>query len=363
MKTKTLQLLLLIFSNLLVFGQTLSKDVRNDFCRNAKYNYFYGTGSFYGLMNISLKKIGLTNPNEMNKAVNNICDNEKLQNIFFENIHSISRGLDRQQYLSIGMKSENVEKLVKYYNRIDNENREKEWELSKLENEKQLKNKIVNNESLYVSELDNRPKLQITDSLNIKNELEEILNSLNKFSLNDRYINYSISFIFEVDTNGNIINLINKETGNKKPIIFKSIRFNEGGVVNNRNQKHNVSFYYPLSIILNSSSSYHKITVTVKSKNNNYIIERIDKSSYALSSAGRDFFEKEKAKSISHFEALKEYILNEHPIRTTKSSFFDGNYRTFDVNENIVRISLDINRDENIFSFKKTFFNIVEKSN
>ncbi len=358
MKTKIKKMFvygIFIFGFCFLKSQSLPKEVRNDFCINAKYNYFYGTDSFFGLMNISLKRIGINDPYRMNQAVNNICNNEKLQNIFFKNIHSISRGLDRQQYLSIGMKSENVEKLIKYYNLIDSKNREKEWELSKLEDEKKIKNKIVNNESLYIYELDNRPKLQIIDSLSINNELQQILNSVAKSSIK--------SFFFEVDSNGNIINLINKNTEEKTPMIFKSIRFSEGGVVTNKNRKYNVSFYYPFSIEVGSSSSYFKITVTVKSKKDKYIVERIDKSPYASSSSGRNFFEKEKVKSLSHFEALKGYILNEKPIKTTKSSFFEESYRTFDVYENIAKVSLNINSDENIYSFTKTFFDIVEKSN
>lgn len=101
-------------------SQILSKEVRTDFCKNAKYNYFYGTDSFYGLMNITLKRIGITDPYKMNQAVNNICNNEKLQNSFFESIHQISRGLDKQQYLSIGMNPTNAQILSDYFNHRNN---------------------------------------------------------------------------------------------------------------------------------------------------------------------------------------------------------------------------------------------------
>ncbi|WBV61311.1 hypothetical protein PFY12_04115 [Chryseobacterium camelliae] len=123
MKTKLgLIGLLMIFNIFIINGQTLSKEVRKDFCINAKYNYFYGTNSFFGLMNLTLKKIGINDPYKMDEAVKNICNNESLQNSFFESVHSVSRGLDRQQYLSLGMKQQNVEVLYNYVNLKYNSN-------------------------------------------------------------------------------------------------------------------------------------------------------------------------------------------------------------------------------------------------
>ncbi|SDM33348.1 hypothetical protein [Chryseobacterium taihuense] len=130
MKTKLgLIGLLMIFNIFIVNGQTLSKEVRNDFCINAKYNYFYGTNSFFGLMNLTLKRIGISDPSKMDEAVKNICNNESLQNSFFESVHNVSRGLDKQQYLSMGMKYSNVEKLTDYI--ISKNNLKKQIDLPK----------------------------------------------------------------------------------------------------------------------------------------------------------------------------------------------------------------------------------------
>ena len=54
-------------------------------------------------MNLTLKRIGISDPSKMDEAVKNICNNESLQNSFFESVHNVSRGLDKQQYLSMGM--------------------------------------------------------------------------------------------------------------------------------------------------------------------------------------------------------------------------------------------------------------------
>lgn len=115
MKPKLLFLGVSFFSlPLLTQGQSLTKNVRNDFCQNAKYNYFYGTNSFFALMNISLKKIGVSDPYKMTEAVKNICNNTRLQDSFFESVHEVSRGLDKQQYLSIGMNPQNAQIISEY---------------------------------------------------------------------------------------------------------------------------------------------------------------------------------------------------------------------------------------------------------
>lgn len=363
MKTKLVLLLIYILSNtILIKSQTLSKEVRNDFCVNAKYNYFYGTNSFFGLMNITLKRIGISDPYKMNEAVKNICNDELLQNSFFESIHK-ERSIDKLQYLSIGMRNENVEKLVEYYYLIDDKKRKKEWELSRLENEKELKSKITNNETFYLYEITNKPKLQIIDSINIKNELKQILNSTTNFSLNSRYVNYDISYNFEVDINGNIVNLINKKTDEKIPMISKTIRFNESAVVVNKNQKKNVSFYYPFKISVNNSSDYKEFNITVKLVKDKVLIEQIDLSRYASSPAGKISFENKKIKSFDYFEELKKYILNEKPLKTTKSSFFNNEYRTFKVSKNTLDVSFIIDESKSIYRFDNITFDISELAN
>lgn len=364
MKTKLFFLgICILLNTILMKSQTLGKEVRNDFCKNAKYNYFYGTNSFFALMNLTLKKIGITTPHIMDEAVKNICNDELLQNSFFESVHNVSNGLDKQQYLSIGMRSENVEKLVKYYNLIDDKKRKKESELSKLNNVRELESKIINNETFYLYEISNKPKLQIIDSINIKNELQQILNSTANFSLNERYINYDISYSFEVDTKGNIVNLINKTTEEKIPMIFKTIIFNEGGIVIDKNQKKNVSFYYPFKLSVNNSSNYKEFNITVKLVKDKVLIEQIDLSRYASSPAGKSSFENKKAKSFNYFEELKKYLLKEKPLRTTKTSFFNNEYRTFNVSKNTLDVSFVIDENKNVCRFNNVTFDIYELGN
>ena len=118
--TKGLLVTFFTFGFGLLKSQMLPKEVRNDFCKNAQYQYFYGTSSFVSLMNLSLKKIGISDPYKMNQAVKNICNNITLQDSFFESVHQVSGGLDKQQYLSIGMNVENAQLLSDYYNRRNN---------------------------------------------------------------------------------------------------------------------------------------------------------------------------------------------------------------------------------------------------
>lgn len=175
MKTKLgLIGLLMIFNIFIVNGQTLSKEVRNDFCTNAKYNYFYGTNSFYGLMNLTLKKIGISDLYKMDEAVKNICNNESLQNSFFESVHNVSRGLDKQQYLSMGMKYSNVEKLINYI--ISKNNLKKQIDLPKnpvfeddLVNESNIINKKELLQSIY-------PKsILLNDSTVLRKEIFDVI--------------------------------------------------------------------------------------------------------------------------------------------------------------------------------------------
>lgn len=115
MKQKTILLLTVLTAfNMFLNSQTLSKEVRNDFCINAIANYYYGTDAFRGLMNISAKRIGLNTPLKIENAIQNLCSNIELQNEFFKNLHEISRGLDKEQYISIGMKPQNAKLLNDY---------------------------------------------------------------------------------------------------------------------------------------------------------------------------------------------------------------------------------------------------------
>lgn len=361
MKTKLgLIGLLMIFNIFIVNGQTLSKEVRNDFCINAKYNYFYGTNSFYGLMNLTLKKIGISDPYKMDEAVKNICNDELLQNSFFESVYNVSGGLDKQQYLIMGMKYSNVEKLIEYYNVILNYKREKERHSNKLNELTEIHNKISNNELFFFNELVNRPELKIVDSINVREDVKKIISTMFLNVENERFVSIYPLF-FEVDSSGKIVGLANKKNNESRSINLESLKFNENGFVINKNSRVSVPFYYPFKISLNSSSNYKEIDVTVRLIKGKVLIERINKSPYASSPAGRISFE--KSKSLDHFEELKRYILNEKPLRTTKSSFFNNTYRTFKVHKNTLNVSLIIDEDKNIYQFNDTTFNISEIGN
>ncbi len=114
MKTKTFLTFSLILISVLGYSQNLSTEVRKDFCKNAIIEYYYGKDAFRGLMNISAKRIGLNTPLKIENAVQNLCSNVELQNEFFKNLNEVSRGLDREQYISIGMKPQNVKILYDY---------------------------------------------------------------------------------------------------------------------------------------------------------------------------------------------------------------------------------------------------------
>jgi hypothetical protein len=203
-------------------AQSLSNTVRQDFCKNAIENYYYGTGTFSNLMNISANRIGLDTPLKIDNAVQNLCSNMKLQNEVFKNMHELSRGLfEVEQYMSIGMRRENAIKLVDYYTKIDISKQRKELELSKINEQKEKKNRVPINEPLYLSELNNNPTLTINDTLNIKNDLIQIVDSLMNRNITDEKIRISdlkYSFLLEVDSSGYISHLINSSK-NKKAVI------------------------------------------------------------------------------------------------------------------------------------------------
>lgn len=348
-------------------AQSLSNTVRQDFCKNAIENYYYGTGNFSNLMNISAKRIGLDTPLKIDNAVQNLCSNMKLQNEVFKNMHELSRGLfEVEQYMSIGMRRENAIKLVDYYTKIDISKQHKELELSKINEQKEKKNRIVNNEPLYLSELNNNPTLSINDTLNIKNDLFQIIDSLINRNIKDekvRFSNLQYSFLFEVDSSGNISHLINSSKDKKAVINLKSLKFNEAGYVINNNIKKHVSFVYPLKITVSSSNVFSEIDVSVKRENNNYNIESIDTSPYASSPAGIASFEKKSLKNISFLLPLKNHILSELPIKTTKS-FLGKNttYRKFKVDKYLINIDLK-NDEKVIYKFDDVTFNITEEAN
>lgn len=114
MKTKLI-LLFIIFS-FKCYSQTLSKQVRNDFCNNALFEYKYGNNTFRAVMNIAIRNIGANTLEELIGTAENICYNPKLQDEFFSIIYSLGRNRDLifLQFHSIGMKAENASILTDY---------------------------------------------------------------------------------------------------------------------------------------------------------------------------------------------------------------------------------------------------------
>lgn len=133
MNSKHIIILLILQISIFGYAQDLSKEVREDFCKSAIVNYYYGTDNFRNLMNISAKKIGLNTPSMFENAIKNLCSNIKLQDEFFKNLNEVSRGLDKEQYISIGMNPHNVKILYDYvllkYHPIDNKNENNKSEI------------------------------------------------------------------------------------------------------------------------------------------------------------------------------------------------------------------------------------------
>ncbi|STC98291.1 hypothetical protein [Elizabethkingia anophelis] len=190
-----------IFIILLVFGftflksQKLSNTVRNDFCQNAKYNYFYGTNSFFALMNISLKKIGISDPYKMTEAVKNICNNVRLQDSFFESVHEISRGLDKQQYLSIGMNFQNVQILTVY-----------------------MSNKNNTTYQPIQKKPDNRTSFEDTDGDHM--EITKVISQKDKLK---KYLPKKLTNINQLFSNSNFIERLNILVGNENFNFIKNV--------------------------------------------------------------------------------------------------------------------------------------------
>ncbi len=107
-----------------VFGQTkqLPQEVRTDFCKNAYYNYKYGTDAFKVWMTTSARNIGFNSIVDIEIAIENICNNKKLQDEFFKNVLRIggSRDFIFLQFQSIGMTAVNAKTLTDYLIEKDN---------------------------------------------------------------------------------------------------------------------------------------------------------------------------------------------------------------------------------------------------
>jgi hypothetical protein len=107
-----------------VYGQNkqLPQAVRKDFCKTASYNYKYGTDAFKVWMMTSARNIGYNSLIDIEIAIENICENKKLQDAFFQNVLNIGGGRDFvfMQFHSIGMSATNANILTNYL--LDNRN-------------------------------------------------------------------------------------------------------------------------------------------------------------------------------------------------------------------------------------------------
>lgn len=124
MNYKLLFLALVMQLSLKANSQTLSTNVRQDFCRNAVLNYEYGTNMFRAWMIQSARSIGINEPYEINQAVRNIAKNQKLQEEFFKIVNRFGgdKNFKIQQFTSIGMTYQHSVILVDYINLKYNSN-------------------------------------------------------------------------------------------------------------------------------------------------------------------------------------------------------------------------------------------------
>ncbi|MGR3791161.1 hypothetical protein ACUXZJ_09855 [Flavobacterium sp. TN-1] len=126
MKTKLgIVLVVILFFNSLN-GQILSKEVRNDFCRNAIVNAYFGSGSLKSWIIVSAQRLGYKTPLEIESAVRSLCSNVTLQNEILNSIDRLggSREFKEQQFLSIGMTPKNS-KLISDYLLLKRNNEQK----------------------------------------------------------------------------------------------------------------------------------------------------------------------------------------------------------------------------------------------
>lgn len=150
MNSKLILLLLCLQSAITINAQNLSKDVREDFCKNAIIEYYYGTGSLKTWLIQSARTIGILTPKEIEESIQNISKNEKLQEEFFKNFSRLggSKEFKVLQFTNIRMEVEHAKLLVDYiylkYNNTNTSDFKKEIENDFIE----VTNKINNHNLL-----------------------------------------------------------------------------------------------------------------------------------------------------------------------------------------------------------------------
>lgn len=225
--------------------------------------------------------------------------------------------------------------------------REKEQEKERLEYQrKQVIDKLTNNKPFRSYELENNPSLVISDTTNFQSD---IINQL----LADQQ--KSQSFDIQIDTTGKIVNVINSNADNGKLITFFADHFkvSDVGFIKFNNKRVKVSFILPVELKVTKSYQVTKQTVSVKKKRNDYLIESRDANYFS----GNEIYDLERNpfKDTSYMTTLRNYILNQSPVKTT-----GYNNRTIYVRKNILRVCLDYG-DNDKYCFDYDIWNVSEK--
>ncbi|MYY28995.1 hypothetical protein [Elizabethkingia anophelis] len=222
-----------VLANINVKSQQLSNAVRNDFCRNAIFNFYYGSNNFRSWMVLSGRNLGINTPQQITNSVRNICKNIPLQEEFFKNINNLggSKDFKEQQYISIGMKPINAKILNDYvYLKYNNIQRQPEEETkSLLENQAPKDSMNIPNEYLLQTIF---PKGRILENNLIQHEENSIDISTGK-NVIIKYLTKVKDRLYYYDNDENIVTFIILESYtpsqniNKKNI--KILRFEDFG--------------------------------------------------------------------------------------------------------------------------------------
>jgi len=222
-----------VLSNINVKSQQLSNAVRNDFCRNAIFNFYYGSNNFRSWMVLSGKNLGINTPQQITNSVRNICKNIPLQEEFFKNINNLggSKDFKEQQYVSIGMKPINAKILNDYvYLKYNSIQRQPEKETKSLLEKQAPKDSMnITNEYLLQTIF---PKGRMLENNLIQREENSIDISTGK-NVVTKYLTRVKDRLYYYDNEENIVTFIILESYtpmqnvNKKNI--KILRFEDFG--------------------------------------------------------------------------------------------------------------------------------------
>ncbi|HFK5508595.1 hypothetical protein [Elizabethkingia anophelis] len=222
-----------VLGNINVNSQQLSNAVRNDFCKNAIFNFYYGSNTFRSWMVLSGRNLGINTPQQITNSVRNICKNIPLQEEFFKKINNLggSKDFKEQQYVSIGMKPINAKILNDYvYLKYNNIQRQPEEETKSLLEKQAPKDSMnITNEYLLQTIF---PKGRMLENNLIQREENSIDISTGK-NVITKYLTRVKDRLYYFDNEENIVTFIILESYtpmqnvNKKNI--KILRFEDFG--------------------------------------------------------------------------------------------------------------------------------------